>query len=156
MNGTYLLILRLDEALSGLQIGRLGCFAFASGFYLYVGSAYGGGGLPARLNYHRQRIKVHPHWHVDYLRPHTALVEIWSASCTPRMECVWARALLHMPGLSVPVRHFGASDSNCPSHMLYGSRKPALGLLTSTLLCSMLDVTRQNITLEVISCEDES
>jgi len=56
--GTYLLLLRLEEDRE-IEIGRLGSLFFPRGYYLYVGSAMGPGGLVARLARHSQRGK-HP------------------------------------------------------------------------------------------------
>lgn len=134
VKGTYLLILRLDQDLADLQVGRLGCFTFAAGYYLYVGSAFGSGGLLARLAYHRQRVKAHPHWHVDYLRAHARLVETWSVASAMRLERPWARALLATPGLSVPVPRFGASDTDSRSHLFFTPQRPSTKLLTEALL----------------------
>ena len=53
--GAYVLAVRLDSRRE-LPVGRLGRFNFPAGWYLYVGSAMGTGGLPARLRRHRRRL----------------------------------------------------------------------------------------------------
>jgi Uri superfamily endonuclease len=40
------------------------------GYYLYLGSALGLGGLRTRIA-DRQKPSLRPHWHFDYLRAHT-------------------------------------------------------------------------------------
>jgi Uri superfamily endonuclease len=67
------LVLRLDTPQT-IAIGRLGSIDFPVGWYLYVGSAHGPGGLHARLARHRRRLggTKRAHWHVDYLREHAA------------------------------------------------------------------------------------
>jgi Uri superfamily endonuclease len=51
--GTYALLLKLDKQ-ERITVGRLGTFGFPAGYYLYVGSALGPGGLRARLARHRR------------------------------------------------------------------------------------------------------
>ncbi|MER3457701.1 MAG: hypothetical protein C4309_02785, partial [Chloroflexota bacterium] len=63
-----------------------------------------------------------PHWHIDYLRPHAHLCEIWSAVSDERLECAWAQALFSLPGAQVIAPRFGASDCRCPAHLIYFSQ----------------------------------
>lgn len=116
--GTYVLILRLSCSAVDVRVGRLGCFRFLAGWYAYVGSARGPGGLAARLTRHLRSLKT-MHWHIDYLRAQAQPVEIWYATGTQRRECAWALALFGLPGASVPVSRFGASDCRCPAHLIY-------------------------------------
>ena len=51
--GTYVLIASLAQ-MKRLEIGRLGTFDIKPGFYAYVGSAFGAGGLRARIGHHQQ------------------------------------------------------------------------------------------------------
>jgi Uri superfamily endonuclease len=119
---TYVLILRLPRALT-ITIGRLGRFEFPAGWYCYAGSARGSGGLTARISRHRRATKV-PHWHVDYLRAAAELVEIWYILGARKRECAWARAMANLPGASLPVPRFGASDCRCPAHLVHFSAAP--------------------------------
>jgi len=116
--GTYVLILRLPRSAVDIRVGRLGCFRFWAGWYAYVGSARGPGGLAARLARHLRPLKT-MHWHIDYLRAQAQPVEIWYATGMQRRECAWAFALSGLPGASVPVSRFGASDCRCPAHLIY-------------------------------------
>lgn len=153
MKGTYLLILCLHTDAAGLRVGRLGQFTFAAGYYLYVGSAFGPGGLSARLSYHRQRHKRRPHWHVDYLRERASLVESWAIGCDAPLEHALVCALAQAPELSVPVPGFGASDSACPSHLLYAARHPSPRTLTTAILASAesLGAYGRQLTIEIHS-----
>jgi len=63
--GTYVLIAFAGQ-MKRLEIGRLGTFAIVPGFYAYVGSAFGSGGLRARIGHHLESTTA-PHWHIDYL-----------------------------------------------------------------------------------------
>jgi hypothetical protein len=64
--GTYALILALQSS-TELQVGCLGRIRFHAPFYLYFGSAFGPGGLQARIEHHLQPAR-RAHWHIDYLR----------------------------------------------------------------------------------------
>jgi Uri superfamily endonuclease len=141
VKGSYILILRLEQPLAALPIGRLGCFDFAPGCYLYVGSAFGSGGLAARLAYHQRRYKARPHWHIDYLRAETRLGEAWSVAGVGRLECRWCRALGALPGVSIPVAGFGSRDTGCPGHLFYLPAPPGLSLLSNLVLNSVLDAS---------------
>ncbi len=120
--GTYILLMQLDT-LTRLEIGRLGVFDFAPGWYAYIGSALGPGGLRARLNHHLKRA-ARPHWHIDYLRRVAQLRQVWYAVSEARHEHTWAAALHGLAGASTPVRRFGASDCDCAAHLFYYDRLP--------------------------------
>ncbi|MEJ2407519.1 MAG: GIY-YIG nuclease family protein [Candidatus Thiodiazotropha sp.] len=120
--GTYILLMRLPRG-QALTIGYLGRREFARGWYLYVGSAFGPGGVAARCNHHR-RGTSRPRWHVDYLRGVMPLREIWFTHDPLRREHQWADILLSNPSLEMPVKGCGASDCDCQSHLLYTLDKP--------------------------------
>lgn len=130
--GTYALILSLPHSVADICVGRLGRFRFPAGWYVYVGSARGPGGLAARLARHL-RLPKPLHWHIDYLRARTSPVEIWYAIGTQKLECVWARALLSLSGTSVPVPRFGASDCRCSTHLIHFAMPPDLEAFISTV-----------------------
>ena len=115
--GTYALILNLERD-DNLAVGRLGRFALPAGSYIYVGSARGPGGLAARITRHIRHPKQ-LHWHVDYLRNSARPVAVWISEGEQRRECVWAAALIHLDGGSIPVPRFGASDCSCESHLIW-------------------------------------
>jgi hypothetical protein len=51
--GTYILVLCLPN-LACVQVGKLDDLKFPAGFYLYIGSALGRGGVSGRLKHHWQ------------------------------------------------------------------------------------------------------
>ena len=122
--GTYALILRLAH-LATIGVGRLGCFQFPPGWYAYVGSAHGPGGLAARVSRHLRWPKP-LHWHVDYLRAVAEPIEAWFAVGSGRRECAWAEGLADLPGAAIPVPRFGASDCRCAAHLIYFVGPPDL------------------------------
>ena len=115
--GTYALLLRLGQT-TETAIGRLGPVVFPAGYYLYAGSAFGSGGLKARLGRHQRRDK-RIFWHIDYLLKHARIVGICADVSGQRLECAWALSFLKMPGARVVAPRFGASDCHCPSHLVY-------------------------------------
>ncbi len=75
--GYYILLIKVNRDVN-TRIGSLGLIKFRRGFYTYIGSAHGPGGLRARINRHLKKIKK-PHWHIDYLlmNEDVFIVAIW-------------------------------------------------------------------------------
>jgi Uri superfamily endonuclease len=121
--GAYALIL-FCPGKKRVQIGKLGPLELRRGFYVYVGSALGPGGLRARIAHH-QKVSQRPHWHIDYLRPHTRLDRVWSSHGRTRREHQWARLIHALRGASVPLARFGASDCKCKAHLLFFTTRPS-------------------------------
>lgn len=112
-SGTYVLILYLRKG-AQVAIGRLGTITFKQGWYAYVGSAFGPGGLAARLGRHLKKKKTQ-RWHIDYLRTLAEPRQIWYNIDPAHLEHHWAAHLLNSTGK--PVENFGCSDCRCPSHL---------------------------------------
>jgi len=140
--GSYILLISLviDKR---IQIGKLGEFDFAKGYYLYSGSALGG--LRARIKRHLAPEKK-LHWHIDFLLTNAKVEEIWVTYSNERLECELARVCMAMPEATVPVKGFGSSDCRCFSHLVHFTRKLDL--------TSFEDVVRDGITLERLSVID--
>ena len=113
--GTYALILS-SPAPRSVVVGKLGTLKLKPGFYIYVGSAFGPGGLRARIGHHLQ-IARHPHWHLDYIGRYLELVEIWYTFDTAHREHQWATILAKTRGATIPLIGFGSSDCCCQSHL---------------------------------------
>ena len=129
-SGTYILIVLVLQ-MKRLKIGRLGTHDLHPGFYAYVGSASGPGGLRARLRHHLESV-AEPHWHIDYLRPHTCLDRIWYSHDRVRREHQWARIIHALRGASVPAAGFGSSDCRCQAHLFYFATRPSLRCLADS------------------------
>jgi len=121
--GTYALILFCSRA-ELVQIGKLGPLELRRGFYVYVGSALGPGGLRARVAHH-QKVSQRPHWHIDYLRPHMRLDRVWYSHHRVRREHQWARLIHALRGASVPAAGFGCSDCKCTTHLFFFAGQPS-------------------------------
>jgi len=122
--GTYALIL-LSRSEEDIQVGRLGRLQVKPGFYVYVGSAFGPGGVKARISHHKN-ISNHPRWHIDYLRAVTCLHGICYTYDSVRREHQWAEIFAHSRKASTPLGGFGSSDCSCKSHLTYYYSHPSL------------------------------
>jgi Uri superfamily endonuclease len=114
--GTYILWIQLDCPLS-LIVGQRGAFELAGGWYAYVGSARGPGGLRARVERHLRREKTQ-RWHIDALTVLAPVRTVWFDTSSERLECPWAQSLAALPGVTAPIARFGSSDCACPTHLL--------------------------------------
>ncbi len=137
--GTYGLIL---EAKTNFEIivGKLGRLKGEPGYYVYVGSAFGPGGLKARIKHHL-RHAAKPHWHIDHLRLKLHVNEVWYTHDHCNRECAWARLMAGMKGNGIPLRGFGASDCTCSTHLIYFKRFPSFQVFRKCLSSSK--VTQQ-------------
>ncbi|QIB78754.1 GIY-YIG nuclease family protein [Haloferax volcanii] len=118
--GTYALVFDAPEAT--VEVGALGEHRFPAGAYVYVGSAFGTGGLRRVRRHRRVAAGDHDarHWHVDYLGGHPA-VDLARVVCvTDRdVECAVATELASSLG-SAPIDGFGSSDCSCDAHLARG------------------------------------
>jgi Uri superfamily endonuclease len=122
--GTYALVLA-GRKTNTVRIGSLGTLELKPGVYIYIGSAFGPGGLAARIRHHTE-IAVRPHWHSDYLRAACDLIEVWITTQGGRHEHSWARAVARLPGSQVPMPGFGSSDCNCQTHLFWFQHAPSI------------------------------
>ena len=113
--GAYLLLIDLATPLVPALPGRPAT-RLEPGRSGYCGSAWGPGGLRARLARHLRRDKTQ-RWHVDRL---AALGQVVGLIAVPgARECALRAALQDLPGVSAPLPGFGSSDCRtCPAHLL--------------------------------------
>jgi len=114
MKGVYTLIMRKEDE-STIGVGALGNIRFKKGIYTYVGSALNG--LKNRISRHLREEKS-LYWHIDYLLKKSDIEEIIYAKKSEKIECEIARILSKR---LEPIKHFGASDCNCKTHLFYSS-----------------------------------
>jgi len=121
--GTYALIMEAKISFE-LTVGKLGQLQGEPGYYVYIGSAFGPGGVKGRIKHHlRQAPK--PHWHIDHLRLKLPFNEVWYTNDHSKRECEWARLMAGMKGAVTPFPGFGASDCTCIAHLIYFERTPS-------------------------------
>ena len=121
--GTYALVLRARRK-KRLNIGKLGILNLQPGYYVYVGSAFGPGGLKARIGHHRNKSSQN-HWHIDYLSEYLPPNEVWYTHDAAHREHQWAQVLSLAAGASIPLPGFGSSDCRCMSHLYFFSSRPS-------------------------------
>jgi Uri superfamily endonuclease len=126
--GTYCLVFKTPGCT--IRVGALGDLLFQAGWYMYVGSALGSGGLK-RLKRHISLARLRdkqPAWHVDYLltSPEFSLKFAVCAISGDRFECQLSREL---NGTRIP--GFGCSDCSCTSHLFYRKDDPLDEILTA-------------------------
>ena len=125
LKGSYLFIFYLN---GDLQIKTKGGkkFYLPEGVYIYVGSAFGKGGIKTRIERHLRKSKK-LHWHIDYVTTHKGFRFL---TCIPfygkRWECKLANFIRKL-NIFQPVKGFGCSDCHCESHLFYIAKKPLEG-----------------------------
>jgi Uri superfamily endonuclease len=131
--GTYVLWLNLPQTRQ-ITIGKRGIGDFPRGYYAYIGSAFGSGGLNGRLKHHLVPAK-RPHWHIDYLKVYAKIDEVWTVASEDVYEHQWAEQLFNLADASAPMRGFGSSDCRCIAHLIHLPHKPQI------LLCEAMQVS---------------
>lgn len=131
--GAYALLLTTKVVAEPVRIGQRHWLPLpVPGWAVYVGSAWGRGGVRARLAHHRRRA-IRPHWHIDYLRDYSQIETVWFSHDPRRCECLWAAVLAGWPGSMAPTFRFGASDCHCPAHFYQFRDRPALATFITAL-----------------------
>lgn len=124
-SGTYALILHCPSDES-IEVGSLGKLTLKQGYYIYVGSAFGPGGVRARVRRHYKRDKV-LHWHIDYARGIMPLIEVWYSHESEIREHEWAKVLSADQGID-SIKGFGSSDCGCGSHFFHVTARPDVSM----------------------------
>ena len=88
------------------------------GWYLYMGSAFGPGGLGAHLRRHLRTDKTR-YWHIDTLVAHCALAEIWYRCSSRDLEPIWAQTLHSHQNTVIPLAGFDTSDCRGSSRRVW-------------------------------------
>lgn len=120
-SGTYALILR-SVSREAVQVGRWGCLDLVPGYYVYVGSAFGPGGVLARVSRHLREEKPR-RWHIDYLSGLARTEAVWYSHEPVRLEHRWARALGNLSGM-IGIAGLGCSDCDCRAHLFASAWEP--------------------------------
>ncbi|MBY9001934.1 MAG: GIY-YIG nuclease family protein [Candidatus Heimdallarchaeota archaeon] len=115
MKGTYLLYIQVSEIL--LITIKERKIPIEEGYYLYVGSAYGSGGLASRLHRHLRKKKKN-HWHIDKITTSTKTsINGILVLAEQKVECTLSKILSGIENV-IAIKEFGNSDckKNCMSH----------------------------------------
>lgn len=112
--GAYGLTFRLDGPMI-LPIATLRNPVLAAGDYVYAGSAFGPGGIRARVTHHLRADKT-PHWHIDHLSARAWCIDV--RTYPGERECALVADML-AEGAEFPVPGFGSSDCrDCAAHLV--------------------------------------
>ncbi len=112
--GAYILAIQLDQP-QLLPLARLGEPELPAGLYVYAGSAYGPGGIKARVTRHLRKEKT-VHWHIDHLTKKAAGIGALAFPGANECELV---SRLTANDFCAAVDGFGSSDCRtCSSHLL--------------------------------------
>jgi Uri superfamily endonuclease len=112
--GAYALTFRLDDPVT-LPISSLKNPVLAAGTYVYAGSAFGPGGIRARVS-RNLRVQKKAHWHIDHLSARAPCIEV--KTYPGGRECALVADML-AAGADVPVPGFGSSDCrDCRAHLV--------------------------------------
>ena len=139
--GTYALIMSCATE-QCVAVGRLGTFTLRPGYYVYVGSALGPGGLAARLGRHL-RPATEPHWHIRlYLRQAAHVEEIWYALDAERHEHTWRGLWPLCRVQACPCPASALQTAPCPAHLFYFSSAPSFSAFRRTVAAHSPGVQR--------------
>ncbi len=149
--GVYTLVIFL-QAKTALRINGRKCSVLQRGYYAYTGSALGNGATSIRRRVERHlRKRKNKHWHIDYLLANSrAKVEaIIAARSSVSQECRINKLIQAVPGTTIPIVGFGASDCNhgCRSHLVYGGESNIQNKIIEAYTSLFANDTISNLTL---------
>jgi len=121
--GTYALVINCRDT-KKVEVGKLGIMNLLPGYYIYVGSAFGPGGLRARVHRHVAGSEK-KHWHLDYIKMFTHPLELWYSYDPEIREHQWAEAIVEDRNARVLMKGFGSSDCSCASHLFFLNKRPS-------------------------------
>lgn len=124
--GTYILFFSNNSEIE-VVVGSLNKITFQKGIYLYIGSAFGPGGLTKRIQRHNNPSKM-IFWHIDYLSTNRnfkliSVIEIFSLI---KNECSIVNFLLNdifLEDKISSISNFGSSDCHYKFHLLFLKNK---------------------------------
>ncbi len=129
--GAYVVWLEAN-AYGRVTIGKLGTMPLQPGYYAYIGSAMGPGGIRARLSHHL-RIAARPRWHIDYLRTVCDVCELWYGVTDDKVEHRWVAAMAELPSAMIAMPGFGASDHPGATHLFRFDAVPSVEAFVTQL-----------------------
>ena len=148
--GSYVIVGNLASEVD-FAIKSLANLHFVPGIYCYCGSAYGPGGLRARIKRHLTK-NTKKFWHFDYFKGYLDIIEIWWQAGGENDECKAARLLADEAQADVPVKGFGASDCHnaCQAHLVYFPNGTYLDTVFQNLSQHGLNLDRKRINYKEI------
>ena len=117
--GAYLLVVELE--------GELERWGLKGGIYAYVGSAWGPGGLLARVKRHLTKSFERPKWHVDYLTSKGRPLAAFLFPCVKEEELYELVSKHFKPA----AEGFGSTDTKHKTHLFVFERSELPRLLAA-------------------------
>lgn len=118
--GTYILIVKCPSGVR-INVGSLGTLSFKPDkIYVYIGSAFGPGGLWSRIKRHLTQRKK-KFWHIDYLLTPGNKCHVKAVIVLPRLRVEHDLAMALSKIADGTIKGFGSSDCKCPSHLMFFS-----------------------------------
>ena len=115
VGGAYALLLHCHGPLT-VRYGRKDGVTLPRGTYVYCGSAYGPGGIRARVARHLRAEKT-VRWHVDQITTRAGVRDVLAVP--GGRECDLVARFAAQAGSHFPLPGFGSSDCrNCVSHLI--------------------------------------
>lgn len=115
VGGAYALLLRCRRPLA-VRYGRNDGLTLPPGSYVYCGSAYGPGGIRARVARHLRAEKP-MRWHIDQITTRATISDVLTVP--DGRECDLVARFAAQPGSYFPLPGFGSSDCRtCVSHLV--------------------------------------
>lgn len=145
--GTYALLLQVSRASEVWGGPRYRQIWVNPGWYVYLGSARGSGGLRGRLKHHL-RPAASPHWHIDYLRQAAQVKAVWYSTDTQSDECAWAAVCGELPEAQIAWQGFGSSGCRCQTHLYYFPTRPRMESLRDALRVLNLPGVENEVEIE--------
>ena len=117
--GNYILVLKLEKSTEQL-IPKFGKIKIFAGYFFYCGSAHGSGGVKSRIKRHLEK-ESKRFWHIDYIKNHMQLIEVWIQTNLENEECKYCHFLANQIQAKTPIIGFGSSDckNRCKSHLIW-------------------------------------
>jgi Uri superfamily endonuclease len=113
--GAYLLLIDIIKPYD-VTISTLAETILETGQYIYIGNAYGPGGIQSRLKRHFATSKK-THWHIDHIT--TQAKDVTAYAVENGIECDLVKTLFESGRFHFPIKNFGSSDCKlCTSHLL--------------------------------------
>ncbi|ALU11692.1 hypothetical protein EYM_03795 [Ignicoccus islandicus DSM 13165] len=117
VRGAYMLVLEIEREYN--EKWRL-----QEGLYVYIGSAWGSGGLYSRVKRHLLKTFKKPHWHIDYLAPISNPLLAFLFPCLTEDDLY----NLAIENMEVAIPKFGSTDK--PNHVTHLFKVNELGVLS--------------------------
>ena len=114
-HGAYILVTAINSSCK-VRVGSLGEVFLKKGYYAYVGSAMGPGGLFCRIRRHLSRVK-RLKWHIDYVLEAGRVICVAYTVSDVKLECEIASLIAEK--YSIVVEKLGSTDCRCKSHFFF-------------------------------------